>query len=317
MNNQLYMKLYKLYAEVLRTKNNLPIYSIKSSSYFKKTYSLEYENEKINLLNNLEGNNILILAPHIDDDIIGCGGTILKYINNGKKVHIVYLTNGNKNGNPEERYNEAIHVASTIGICRENLYFLSSNDKELLTSNIEDELISVIEKVKPDTIFLPCTLDTHIDHFGASKKLVNAYSLCKNAFDTVKNIYQYESQSPITHIYANTLLDITNEINKKMETLSLYPSQKISFKFFKDLYKVNGMFIGKNRYGEFFIKSTLEEFNNFYINNFTKIEKYESIKVKLIPFRNRNSIIKAYNSSIDNKSMLKVFKSSRENTKAF
>ncbi|MEG1254248.1 PIG-L family deacetylase [Clostridium sp.] len=304
MNRELYIKLYNLYAKGLRVKNNLPIYSMKNSSYFKKCYSLEHGNEKINALKNLEGNKILILAPHVDDDIIGCGGAILKYIKNNKQVYVVYLTNGNKNGNPEERKNEAIYVASTVGIHRENLYFLNSNDKELITSNIEDELISVIEQVKPDTIFLPCTLDTHIDHFGASSKLVNAYNGSKNTFATIKRVYQYESQSPITHIYANTLLDITNEINRKMKTLSFYPSQKVSFRFFKELYRINGMFIGKNRYGECYIKSTLEEFNNFYINNFKKNEDYEDISVKLIPLRNKSSMITAYNSSIDNKSML-------------
>jgi len=52
----------------------------------------------------------------------------LKYIKNNKEVHVVYLTNGNKNGNPQERKNEAIYVSSTVGIHRENLYFLSSND---------------------------------------------------------------------------------------------------------------------------------------------------------------------------------------------
>ena len=41
-----------------------------------------------------KGKNILVLAPHMDDEIIGCGGVICKHIQNGDSVAVVYFTRG-------------------------------------------------------------------------------------------------------------------------------------------------------------------------------------------------------------------------------
>ena len=38
--------------------------------------------------------NIIVFAPHPDDDIIGCGGSIARQLQQGNKVSIVYLTSG-------------------------------------------------------------------------------------------------------------------------------------------------------------------------------------------------------------------------------
>ena len=50
--------------------------------------------------------NILVIAPHADDEILGCGGSINFYTNQGYKTYIAIMTNGNK-GDPD-MYSENI-----------------------------------------------------------------------------------------------------------------------------------------------------------------------------------------------------------------
>ena len=44
----------------------------------------------------LEGPRVLVLSPHPDDDVFGCGGTLIRHVAMGHEVHIVYLCRGDK-----------------------------------------------------------------------------------------------------------------------------------------------------------------------------------------------------------------------------
>ena len=69
--------------------------------------------------------NILIIAPHPDDEVLGCGGTIVKQVTTGDKVHLCIMTKG------EEQYYgaqmliekraEVLRVADFLGITK--VYF--------------------------------------------------------------------------------------------------------------------------------------------------------------------------------------------------
>ena len=58
-------------------------------------------------------NNILVVAAHPDDEILGCGGTIVKHINNGDNVHVLILAEGitsrDKNRNPNKSRKKETH----------------------------------------------------------------------------------------------------------------------------------------------------------------------------------------------------------------
>ena len=42
----------------------------------------------------MKNKNILVVAAHPDDEVLGCGGTLIKYKNNGYKINIVFFTDG-------------------------------------------------------------------------------------------------------------------------------------------------------------------------------------------------------------------------------
>lgn len=259
----------------------------------------------------LEGEKVLIFAPHVDDDMIGCGGAIMRYLLIGASVSICYLTDSGKLGSKvsrneiaKERKDESISAAALIGLQKDKLFFLSGEDGNLYGSNIEDDIKSVLIKVKPDTVFIPCLIDTHADHYAASVKLCRLYSKFTELFKGI-TIYLYESQSPLTEFYSNICLDITEFINRKIQIAKCYRSQPSDFKFMINQNMVNGMAFVKGRYVETYIKTTMESYNSFYIKYYRSLDKYLEVKRKLVPNGDSRDLIKSYKTSEENKTFLK------------
>ena len=102
---------------------------------FKSSIDL-FENLRQNSHKTLHEKNLLVLSPHPDDDIIGCGGTLRRYHEEGAAITVVYMTDGRKGGgtyDEEElvlvRKEEAAKAASIIGV--DKLIFLDNKDAEL------------------------------------------------------------------------------------------------------------------------------------------------------------------------------------------
>ncbi|RZM03244.1 MAG: bacillithiol biosynthesis deacetylase BshB1 [Pedobacter sp.] len=117
--------------------------------------------------------DILVLAVHPDDAELGCSGTILKHIAQGKKVGIVDLTRGElgSRGTAESRDQEAAASAKILGLhARENLRF-----KDGFFQNDEAhqiEVIKMIRKYQPEIVLSNALEDRHPDH-GRAGDLAN------------------------------------------------------------------------------------------------------------------------------------------------
>jgi N-acetylglucosamine malate deacetylase 1 len=141
---------------------------------------------------------ILILAPHADDEILGCGGTIAKFNKLGHEVYVLILTNANV-GAPEifkQKDIELIRKESVIAnkiigtkkLFFENLPALNLNNYPLykISNLINDYLI----KINPNIIFIPSLIDINLDHkiiFNASK-----VALRPNKKNNIEKIFSYE-----------------------------------------------------------------------------------------------------------------------------
>lgn len=265
--------------------------------------------ERNTLVPEIPGDKRLVLAPHVDDDFIGCGGMILQTVKNRKRVEIAYLTDSGKRGTggdaaarSTERRKEAVNVAESTGIPPEHLHFLQGVDGELFNSSIEEELSRLIRKMKPDAIFAPIFLDTHKDHIACLEKLLYAIRKEPATFKDIK-IYFYESQSPITPKYSNIVLDITDFWKEKRRALQGYPSQGNDFAFVEVMNRVNGETFRKP-YCEVFLKVSPEDLAEF---QFSDSEELLRIRERLEPLRGPGSLLKAYKSSLRNKEGLEGF----------
>jgi LmbE family N-acetylglucosaminyl deacetylase len=123
---------------------------------------------------------MVVVAPHPDDDVLGCGGTIACKVQEGWQVFIIYVTTG---GNSharvlgilnaptpaqlaEIRKAEAISAAQVLGVPAQNLIFLGLNSDFLRKHPNEAgaRLANVLSATRPDMLFYPMVLDTHPTH---------------------------------------------------------------------------------------------------------------------------------------------------------
>ncbi len=179
--------------------------------------------------------DILIFSAHPDDAELSCGGTILKHIQQGKKVGMVDLTRGElgTRGTAELRDEEAKEAAKILGVStRENLKFADGfflNDKAH-----QLPVVSMIRKYQPEIILCNAVSDRHPDHGKAAQLVVDASFLAglikvetllngkKQETWKAKTVYHYIQDRYIKPDFA---VDISEFIEGKMNSIKAFRSQ--------------------------------------------------------------------------------------------
>ncbi|MDI3320423.1 bacillithiol biosynthesis deacetylase BshB1 [Pinibacter soli] len=119
--------------------------------------------------------DILAIGVHPDDVELGCSGTLINEIKNGKKVGVVDLTQGElgTRGTIDTRYTEAVKAAEVMGVhVRENLkmrdgFFKNDEEHQL-------KLISALRKYQPEIVIANILHDRHPDHGRAGHLIADA-----------------------------------------------------------------------------------------------------------------------------------------------
>lgn len=173
----------------------------------------------------LNFSKILVLSPHPDDAELGAGGTIARFIEEGKEVYYVAFSSCEKSipqGLPGNALTvECQNSTKLLGISPDKLSLL---DYEVRTfpayrQQILENLVEFNEKVKPDLILVPSSSDTHQDH-------QTIYNEALRAFKKTSSIWGYEH--PWNNLTFTTDIFVKlaeRHIAKKIEALSQYKSQ--------------------------------------------------------------------------------------------
>jgi LmbE family N-acetylglucosaminyl deacetylase len=183
--------------------------------------------------------NVLIVSPHHDDEVIGCGGTIVKYSQKGDKIFVVYITAG-WSGLPEIkskeravkiREREARTACKILGI--QKAIFLRENDRDIYNKKGEiiQKLIKVIRNIKPNLIYVPHLNEKDIEHRITYEVTKEAAWLSKSLYlpklgvptKSIKTIYLYEVWTPMEKFFIRE--DITSVVDLKTKALLAYKSQ--------------------------------------------------------------------------------------------
>ncbi|WP_396178418.1 bacillithiol biosynthesis deacetylase BshB1 [Flavobacterium sp.] len=179
--------------------------------------------------------DILAFGAHPDDVELGCGGTIAKEIQLGKKVGIIDLTRGElgTRGSAEIRDQEAAKAAKILGVAvRENLRmrdgFFQNDEAHQL------EIIKMIRKYQPEIVLCNAIYDRHIDHGKGSKLVSDACFL--SGLRKIETLYENEIQEAwrpkvVYHfiqwatIEPDVVVDITGFEKIKEDAIMAYDSQ--------------------------------------------------------------------------------------------
>lgn len=162
----------------------------------------------------------LVLAPHPDDDALGCSGSLALLNRAGASITIVFITNGEKlYGEPsaalaEQRKEEAVRASELLGCERPLFLGFPDGEADSHIEGITNQLAVIITQKKPDIVFAPSPLDHHHDHIATSKaalKLLSPSSAFKLAF------YEVYSTVRFSH-----LVDITEIVEEKKQVIMNY-----------------------------------------------------------------------------------------------
>ena len=223
---------------------------------------------------------ILIVAAHPDDEVLGCFGTVAKFIKQGYEAYTLILSGGKTSRGEIDKYEidklreEMKKANSLIGIkevFQENFPDNAFDSVPLL--EIVKQIENIKEKIKPDIIFTHHMGDMNIDHQITHKAVLTATRPMKD--ECVKTIYSMEIPSSTEwnsfsyqNIFIpNVFFDISDTIDLKVAAMSQYVSElrdyphPRSLQNIKEISKVNGTRVGIEYSENFMLVRDIKEGN--------------------------------------------------------
>jgi len=210
---------------------------------------------------------ILILAPHADDESIGCGGLLLHY---ASQCDVICLTNcrtGNMSLTPQkaikERESEFISAMESINV--HSYYFNKLIDSDNLGQSYKyfADILSLYNLSKYEYLCIPIFYDQHQDHKAVSK-LLQRY-LTENNITIKAKILFYEVWSTV--LLANKYIDLTGILPSKYNLIGFHKSQIKDIDYRERIQALNiyrGMIVNKQA-AEVYFEITAKEFKEMKI----------------------------------------------------
>jgi len=187
---------------------------------------------------------VLVLSPHTDDGELGSGGSISRFVSEGREVFYAVFSTCEKSvpkGQPKDILKHEVKKATAVlGIKPKNLLMYDYPVREFPSHRQEilDALICLRKDIAPDLVFMPSTMDTHQDHQTISQEALRAFKMSST-------LLGYEQ--PWNHITFSTTSFIRldeSQLKNKINALSCYKSQadRVYFKedFIRSLARVRG-----------------------------------------------------------------------------
>ena len=201
---------------------------------------------------------IAVIAAHPDDEVIGCGGTLVKHIKEeGAQVNILFMSDGESS-----RFNEindecknlivkrekfALQVADFIGINSVKFLRLKDNQLDLYSKlKITKDIETFLDLHKPNIIYTHFGGDLNIDHQITFEAVMTAARPTAKSF--IKNIYSFEIQSSTelglkeNKFHPNMYVNVSNSIDIKKSLLDIYKSELRDYPSSRSIESI----IGKN-----------------------------------------------------------------------
>jgi LmbE family N-acetylglucosaminyl deacetylase len=222
---------------------------------------------------------VVVLAPHMDDEAIGPGGTVVLHTQAGAKVSIFMLTDGvlgdlsMQQGNPtkeelarrraayiELRKDESRKAARIVGVS--DLQFYDGPDGSLFeTPQLVAKVTADLMQRQPAVIYVPAMTDFHRDHWATNRILRAALDRIPSALTAKLIIRGYEVWSALP---ANRIADITAVAKLKEQAIAAFESQTRCADFVNatlGLNRYRSMMRAQGRgYAEAFLETSVAEY---------------------------------------------------------
>ncbi len=159
---------------------------------------------------------VLVVAPHPDDEICGCGGVAVLHLRRGDRVDVALVTLGEAAGDAEERLREsrvaAQHLGLTDAVC------LGSRDGAVASdADLPARIRRLVDELRPRVVYAPSPFEMHGDHVATLHAVAAALG---DRTDVTLLLYEVNAEG-----MASFLVDITPVKETKLAALTAFASQ--------------------------------------------------------------------------------------------
>ena len=188
---------------------------------------------------------VLVCAAHPDDEVLGCGGTMARHVDQGDAVHVIFVADGigsRQNSSAEreqalrERREAAKNAARILGC--EMPHCLDYPDQRLDTVpllDITQSIEALLAEIKPDLIYTHHGDDLNADHRLVSEATMTAVRpmpgqtvLAVYAFETLSST-EWAFHSRGTAFHPNRFIGIEATLGRKLDALRAYTAEMRDF----------------------------------------------------------------------------------------
>ena len=184
----------------------------------------------------------LVIAPHPDDETLGCGGALFAHLSQGHETYWLICTTISEG---DEWPNETVDRRGQEIAKIKDLYCFSGVfqlnlpptkvDQEPLSSLVQ-MIGDVYETVQPEVVYVPYASDVHTDHRRIAEALGSTLKWFR--YPHIRKVMMYETPSETEFNFLipscfkpNVFVDISNHLDQKIEAMKIYESEIGEFPF--------------------------------------------------------------------------------------
>ena len=179
---------------------------------------------------------VMVIAPHMDDEVIGCSGTLLLNSSKLESLSVIHMTSDQCRLSEYAKVAQLLNVKKHVCLDAEDGFVNNSYRTCVL------KLIKIIQQERPDIVFIPHAKDDHVDHIATNQISLDAI-LKARYWDTgedewkVNTILEYEVWSFQDAV--SEIIDISEVVEDKKNIMSIYQSQ-LGFNYIQFIEYCNG-----------------------------------------------------------------------------
>jgi len=181
-------------------------------------------------------NKVLIIAPHPDDETLGCGGSLFRHQKEDDRLYwLIGTAIHEKEGWPADQVQQRNVEISKVSEAYQfedvfNLDYPTTKVETFPLSDLIEKIRDITKKVAPEVIYMPFAQDVHTDHQIIANAIQSSIKWFR--YPSIKKVLMYETLSETDFnfidnrvFHPNVYIDISDYLSNKIETMIIYSSE--------------------------------------------------------------------------------------------
>tara|TARA_R110002049_G_scaffold114921_2_gene266570 strand:+ start:13562 stop:14452 length:891 start_codon:yes stop_codon:yes gene_type:complete len=176
---------------------------------------------------------VLVLAPHADDEVFGCGGTLALLAKAGARIEVVIISQG---ALAEQRYAESASAAALLRYPAPLQWSFDDRGLEAAREPLTEQLLAHLKVYQPTLVFAPSYWEMHPDHRATCDAALQAGNMYTRTTGAELSIALYEIGVPLV---VSDLVDISSVSTSKQQAMQCFTSQLAEQRYAEQIFGLN------------------------------------------------------------------------------